>query len=156
MNLLGMTFDISVLWIAIAVLFAIIEAFSMGLYTIWFTLGAVVASVVSIAGGSIMLQIIVFLAVSILLLYFTRPLAEKKLKIGSQKTNVDALPGQKALIIQDITPYNTGQVKAAGQVWTAMAQTADAHLKEGSTVEIVRVEGVKLIVKALDENLLGR
>jgi membrane protein implicated in regulation of membrane protease activity len=152
MEILGYTISSSLLWIAVAVVFAVVEAFTMGLYTIWFTLGAVAAGIVSIAGGSVLIQVIVFLTVSILLLYFTRPLAEKKLKIGREKTNVEALPGRMALVVKDITPYNAGQVKAAGQIWTATSEIADANFKEGSTVEIVGVEGVKLIVKALEDN----
>ena len=153
MELFGYTVSGALLWIAAAVIFAVIEALTMGLYTIWFTIGAVAAGIVSIAGGSALVQLIVFLAVSILLLYFTRPLAEKKLRIGSEKTNVEALPGQTALVIREITPYNTGQVKAQGQIWTAVCVGAGSILKEGTTVRILRVEGVKLVVESLEEKM---
>lgn len=149
MDLFGYFVSASLLWIALAVIFAVVEAFTLGLNTIWFAIGAVVASVVSMAGGSGLLQIIVFLGVSILLLYFTRPLAVKKLKIGSEKTNVDTLPGQTAIITEDITPYNTGQAKVQGQIWTAISAGAENTLEKGETVRILRVEGVKLVVEPL-------
>lgn len=152
MELFGFVISGSIAWIALAVLFAIIEAVTLGINTIWFAIGAVVASIVAYIGGGILAQIIVFLAVSILLLYFTRPLAVKKLKIGSEKTNVDTLPGQNALVISDITQYNTGQVKVQGQIWTAISEGIEETLKQGETVSIIRVEGVKLIVAPIVES----
>jgi membrane protein implicated in regulation of membrane protease activity len=152
MEILGYTVSSALIWIAIAVFFALIEAFTLGLTTIWFTIGGVAASIASMAGAPVLVQVIVFLCVSILLLYFTRPLAEKKLKIGAEKTNVESLPGQMALVTQAITPHHTGQVKAQGQIWTAVSDTMDSTLEQGTTVRILRVEGVKLVVEPLDEN----
>ncbi len=150
MELFGYTISSALIWIAIAVVFAIIEAMTLGLTTIWFTIGGVAASIAAMAKAPVYVQIIVFLAVSILLLYFTRPLAEKKLRIGREKTNVETLPGQTALVISDIVPYNTGQAKAQGQIWTAISEEIDSTLKAGATVRIVRIEGVKLVVKSLE------
>ncbi|HZK02014.1 MAG TPA: NfeD family protein, partial [Anaerovoracaceae bacterium] len=152
MELFGYFISSSLIWIGVAVIFAIIETLTMGINTIWFAIGAVVASIVSMAGGSLLLQIIVFLIVSILLLYFTRPLAIKKLKIGNVKTNVDTLPGNTALVISDIIPYNTGQVKVMGQIWTAISAGTKDPMKQGETVRILRVEGVKLVVEPLTES----
>ncbi|MGI6733942.1 MAG: NfeD family protein [Anaerovoracaceae bacterium] len=150
MEILGYTVSSALIWIAIAVFFAVIEAVTMGLTTIWFTIGGVAACVASIAGASVLVQVIVFLLVSIVLLYFTRPLAEKKLKIGTEKTNVESLPGKTALVIEPITPHNTGQVKAQGQIWTAITDSEDSTLEKGTTVRILRVEGVKLVVEPLE------
>jgi membrane protein implicated in regulation of membrane protease activity len=138
------------IWIVIAVIFAIIEALTMGLTTIWFTIGGVAASFASIAGASVLVQVIVFLCVSIVLLYFTRPLAEKKLKVGTEKTNVESLPGKTALVVKAITPLHTGQVKVQGQIWTAVSDSIDSTLEQGSMVRIIRVEGVKLVVEPFE------
>ena len=151
MEIMGYTVSTALIWIAIAVVFAIIEGITMGLTTIWFTIGGVVASIVAIAGAPEFVQVIVFLAVSILLLYFTRPLAEKKLKIGSEKTNVETLPGETGIVIKEISPHNTGQVKAQGQIWTAISDIGGT-LIEGTAVCVLRVEGVKLVVRPLEEN----
>ncbi len=151
MEIMGYTVSTALIWIAIAVVFAVIEGFTMGLTTIWFTIGGVVASIVAIAGGPEFVQVIVFLAVSILLLYFTRPLAEKKLKIGTEKTNVETLPGETGIVIKEIAPHNTGQVKAQGQIWTAISDIGGT-LTAGTAVCVLRVEGVKLVVKPLEEN----
>ena len=94
MDILGYAVSLPLIWIGIAVIFAIIEAFTLGLTTIWFTVGGLAACLVALLGGQLLLQVIIFLVVSALLLYFTKPLAEKKLKIGGEKTNVNALVGK--------------------------------------------------------------
>ena len=152
MVIMGYTVSSALIWIVIAVVFAIIEATTLGLTTIWFTIGGVAACIVSLFNGHWILQVITFLAVSCLLLYFTKPLAVKKLKIGNEKTNVDALVGQSAVVIEDITPYNTGQVKAGGHIWTAISDKNDAVIKKSTEVKILRIEGVKLVVKPVAKN----
>lgn len=146
MEIFGFMVDMALIWIGIAVLFAVIEALTLGLTTIWFTVGGVAACVVSLLGGHLVLQVIMFLAVSILLLYFTKPLAEKKLRIGAEKTNVDALIGQVGVVTEEIVPFATGLVKVNGVIWTALPDDENLTLTSGEKVRIVRVEGVKLIV----------
>jgi len=135
------------IWIVIAVIFAVIEAFTMGLTTIWFTVGGVAACVVALLGGPLLLQIAVFLIVSIILLYFTRPLAEKRLKIGHEKNKIDQIIGRSCLVTETIAPYHTGQVKLDGLVWTAAVKDNMETLEKGQPVRIVGIEGVKLIVE---------
>ena len=151
MDISGYTINMAFVWIGIAVLFAVIEAATMGLTTIWFSAGAVAACIASLLGAPVLAQLIVFLAASILLLYYTKPLAEKKLKIGSEKTNVEALAGQIGIVTEDIIPHNTGQVKVNGQIWTAIADKQEATITKESEVRILRVEGVKLIVTPVKE-----
>ena len=150
MEIFGIHLDAALIWIAIAVIFAIIEAVTLGLLTIWFTIGAVCAAVVVWLGGGVALQVVVFLVVSVVLLYFTKPLAQKKLKIGNVKTNVDALVGEVGLVTEEIRPFDTGQVKAAGQIWTALAELREQSIPVDARVRIVRVEGVKLIVSPVE------
>ncbi|NLY70611.1 MAG: NfeD family protein [Clostridiales bacterium] len=141
MNIFGFILDSTLIWISIAVIFAIIEAVTLGLTTIWFTIGSIVAALVSYAGGSITAQVVAFLIVSLILLYFTKPIAEKKLKIGHTKTNVNALIGQIAVVTEDILPHSTGLVKVGSQVWTAISDKRDQTLKEGTEVKILKVGG---------------
>lgn len=135
------------IWILIAVIFAVIEGFTMGLTTIWFTIGGVAACIIALLGGPLLLQIAVFLIVSIILLYFTRPLAEKKLKIGHEKNNIDLMIGKTGMVTEDIMPYNTGQVKLNGMVWTAVTRGNNKIVLKGQEVKVVKIEGVKLIVE---------
>ncbi|WP_027398304.1 NfeD family protein [Anaerovorax odorimutans] len=149
-----MNFVISepIAWIIIAVVFAVIEAFTLGLTTIWFTVGGVAACIVALLGGSLVLQIIIFLVVSIVLLYFTRPLAVRKLKIGHEKNIVENIIGQIGIVKDDILPFNVGQVKLNGQIWSAVSNNNDLTLLKGLKVKVVEIQGVKLIVEPVSEN----
>lgn len=95
----------------------------------------------------IALQIVIFFVVSICFLVFTRKIFVEKLKTGSEKTNVDALIGEKAIVVQPIQPFAVGQVKVNGQVWSAgLAQGRKQPSNRESEVKIHAVEGVKLVV----------
>lgn len=140
------------MWIAIAVIFVIIEGFTLGLTTIWFALGSLIAMLAAMIGVGIVGQVLIFLIASGVLVYFTRPIAKKYLKIGSTKTNVDSIVGLIGIVTKKIESFNTGQVKVAGQIWTAKSHD-DQEIDVGNQVEIIKVEGVKLIVKIKKENV---
>jgi len=143
----GLEMPEPLIWILIAVIFAVVEAFTLGLTTIWFAAGGVGACVIALLGGPLPLQLAVFLAVSIILLYFTRPLAEKKLKVGHEKNNIEQLIDRTCLVTSVIKPYQPGQVKLDGLTWTAAVNENKETLEKGELVRIVRIEGVKLIVE---------
>ena len=91
-TIMGITISAAVIWLVIAIIFGIIEACTMGIATIWFAGGAVVSAIAAMLGASVLIQVILFFAVSLLLLYFTRPLVKSKLKVGSEKTNTEIAP----------------------------------------------------------------
>jgi len=129
--------------------FAVIEAVTFGLATIWFAVGAVAAIAASAMGFNFYMQTAVFFVVSIVLLYFTRPIAKEYLKIGAQKTNVSEIIGQKGVVKKRILPHETGQVKIKGQIWTAVSEDGK-EIEEKIEVIVTGVEGVKAIVKPKD------
>ena len=138
-------------WIICAVIFAVIEGIVSGLVTIWFTIGGGAAAGAAAVGASIPVQIVVFFAVSVVLLIFTRPILVKKLKVGREKNYTEQLEGKPGLVVEAIEPFGSGQVKVRGIVWTAIGEVDDFSAPAGGKVEIVRVEGVKLIVKHITE-----
>ncbi len=140
-----------VVWLVIAVILALIEAFTQGLTTIWFAGGAVVAAAVAVFSDNILLQFLAGLAVSVVLLYFTRPLVKDKFTRRLVKTNVSALIGRTGTAESPLTDGEPGTVRADGKTWTALLAPDEADVKEGEKVEIVSVEGVKLIVKGKKE-----
>lgn len=146
MTIMGITLSVAVVWLIIAAVLAIVEAATMGLSTIWFAGGAAAAAVAAMLGCPFAVQFIVFLVVSILLLYFTRPLVKKKLKVGETKTNADALIGKTATVTTEITAAQPGQVKVGGMEWSAVSEDADLSIEAGTAVIIKGIEGVKLIV----------
>jgi len=141
-------------WVALTVIFTIIEVFTMGLTTIWFAISALVMVFLSFLRIPLVYQILIFLVISAVLLFFTRPIAIKKMKIGKVKTNVDSLAGKCALVTKKITEFDRGEVKINGLFWTARTEDGST-LTQGSKCEIVRIEGVHAIVKAYNENSGG-
>lgn len=142
-------FPYTLMWTLLAIVFIIAEGMTMGLTTIWFALGALAALVAAALKLNIVIQVLVFLAVSILSLVYTRPVAMRVLKIGSTKTNAASLVREKGIVTKAIEAYNTGQVKVKGQIWTAKGIAAEIQINEGVEIEVVEIDGVKLIVKPL-------
>ena len=139
-------------WIIIAVLFAVLEGIISGLVTIWFTIGGAAAAVSVAIGAPIPIQVVVFFAVSLVLLIFTRPILAKRLKVGREKNYTEQLEGKPGLVVESLEPFKSGQVKVNGIIWTAIGETAEFSAEAGQRVEIVRVEGVKLVVKEMTED----
>lgn len=145
MTILGITFGAAVIWIITAGLLAIIEAFTLGLTTIWFAGGAVCASAAAMFGAPVIVQIAVFLAISVLLLVITRPIVKRRLNDRTEKTNVEAIIGQEGIAEEDISQYMNGQVRADGKIWSATCETGE--IKRGSVVIIKSIKGVTLTVE---------
>lgn len=138
----------TIFWLILFVILLIIEIFTMGLTTVWFAGGALVAFVLAYAGFDLPVQIIVFLLVSILLLVLTRPIAIKFFNKERQKTNADSLIGQKAVVLETIdTIHGTGRVEVNGMEWSAKVDEATCIIETGEIVVIEGIQGVKLIVK---------
>lgn len=145
MTILGITFSAAVIWILAAGLLAIIEAFTLGLTTIWFAGGAVCASAAAMFGAPVIVQIAVFLAISVLLLVITRPIVKRRLNDRTEKTNVEAIIGQEGIAEEDISQYVNGQVRADGKIWSATCETGE--IKKGKVVIIKSIKGVTLTVE---------
>ena len=139
------------IWVALVIVFAVIEACTFGLTTVWFALAALVMVFLSFLNISLPVQGLLFLAISAVLLIFTRPLAVKKFKIGREKTNVDSLVGKQVLVIKTISEFEKGEVKLNGIVWSAHSD-ASAEITKGTKCEVVRIEGVQLIVRPIHED----
>ena len=138
----------TIFWLILFVVLLIIEIFTMGLTTVWFAGGALVAFVLAFAGLGLPVQIIVFLLVSILLLVLTRPIAIKFFNQERQKTTADSLIGQRAVVLETFdTLHGTGRVEVNGMEWSAKVEDATAVIEAGTVVSIEGIQGVKLIVK---------
>jgi membrane protein implicated in regulation of membrane protease activity len=135
-------------WIIILIVFIVIEAATMGLATIWFAIGALFADIAAWLELGLPLQIGIFLAVSILLIIFTRPIAVKKLRVGKEKNITQQIEGRLGIVTEAITPFGSGLVKVDGAIWTAIGETPEAEIPTGWRVQVVRIEGVKLIVRS--------
>lgn len=138
----------TIFWLILFVILLIIEILTMGLTTIWFAGGALVAFILAYVGFGLPVQIIVFLLVSIALLVLTRPIAMKFFNQERQKTNAESLIGQKAVVLEKIdTLHGTGRAEVNGMEWSAKTDDAEETIEAGEVVVIEGIQGVKLIVK---------
>lgn len=136
------------MWLAIFIVMLVIEGFTMGLATVWFALGALVAMIMDLCGAPLTPQIIVMAAVSavsfVVCMIWIRPKLDSLHRANVQKTNADRVIGLEGVVTVPIDPIEgKGQVKVEGQVWSAKS---DSKIDEGVTVKINAIEGVKLIV----------
>lgn len=138
---------ITIMWLLILIVMIGIEIATMGLTTIWFAGGAVVAFMLSLLGVSFKVQLVVFLVVSILLLVITRPIAVKHLNLKRTKTNIDDLVGKHGIVLKEIdNAKEQGQILLKGIEWTARSMDNDV-IPVDTEVEIVEIKGVKAIVR---------
>lgn len=139
------------IWLGLLVVFAIVEASTVSLVSIWFVGGSLAALVAALLGAELWLQILLFLAVSALLLVALRPLTKKILAPKKVQTNTPANIGKLAVVTEDIDNlHSLGAVKLSGLVWTARSEDGKG-IPAGSIVRIKNVEGVKLIVELAEE-----
>ncbi len=139
-------FNLAWFWLALTVLLIIIEILTFNVVTVWFAIGSLVTIFLSFLPIPFPFQILIFLAMSTTLLLITRPLVLKKLEAKKQKTNVDSLAGMNALVTKDIKPFEKGEIKVNGNIWTAKTESGEPLEKETECV-IIRIEGVTAIVE---------
>ncbi len=140
--------NLSTIWLIILVACIIIEIVTMGLTTIWFAGGALLAAIAATFSAPLWLQILLFLIVSLALLYLTRPVAVKYFNKDRVKTNAESLVGQQAIVISEIDNLQgIGQVTVGRQEWSARNVDDNKALPVGSVVIVRAISGVKLIVE---------
>ena len=142
----------TIYWLALFVVLLVIEIITMGLTTIWFAAGALIAFVAGILGFGVTVQVFVFIVVSAVLLIMTRPLAVKYFNQERQKTNAESLIGQQALVIEDIDTLEAkGRVEIRGMEWAAKTDEPDGKIAKNTVVVVNGIQGVKLIVRDREE-----
>ena len=135
-----------VIWLAIAAAMIIVEIATLGLTSIWFAGGALVSAAVACFCDNWLIQLIVFAIVSLVLLLFTKPIAQKRLMKEPEKTNVEGLIGEKAYVTEEINNIKSkGAVKLKGLEWSARSENEEI-IEADTEVVVKAVSGVKLIV----------
>ncbi|MFQ9934683.1 MAG: NfeD family protein [Lachnospiraceae bacterium] len=141
----------SMFWLILFIVFLVFEIATLGLTTIWFAGGAIIAFILALADIHIGIQIVVFFAVSFLLLFFTRPLAQKYINRNTVKTNVDELVGKVVKCTETIDNYNEmGSVRINGNDWMARTIADGMTIPKDTLVQIVEIQGVKALVQPIN------
>ena len=135
-----------VIWLVLLILFAIVEGATVGLVSIWFAAGALVALLTTFFTANIWIQITLFLLVSLVTMVIVRPLARKYVFPTVVPTNADRVIGHQAVVTEDIDNLSAkGVAVVFGVAWTARSETGDP-IPKGTTVLVKRIDGVKLFV----------
>ena len=139
-----------IIWLILMVVFIMMEASTVAVISLWFAVGALAAMIASLLGGALWLQLVVFFAVSCLLLCALRPVLKRFFTPKLTKTNADAIVGTTGLVIGQINNVLAhGQVKLGAMQWSARSTTG-AVIEEGTLVRVDRIEGVKVFVTAVE------
>lgn len=140
--------EMMIFWLVLLILCIGIEVLTLGLTTIWFAGGALVAIFATLLQAPIFVQIILFFLVSLLMLFFTRPIAVKYFNRDRVKTNVESMVGRQAIVTSEIDNLQAaGQVTVNSQEWSARSADDRVRIPVGSVVVVVAINGVKLVVR---------
>ena len=141
-----------IFWLIAAGIFFIAEIATVGFLIFWLGIGAVLAMIVSFFTTNLVIQTITFVLSSIILIIFTKPILSKYINTKSPVlTNSYSLLNKRGIVVSDINGIDSiGQVKVNGDVWSAKCED-DIIIPKGTKVEILKIDGVKLIIKPLEE-----
>jgi membrane protein implicated in regulation of membrane protease activity len=141
----------AVLWFVVAAALFVLESVTTQFVGIWFAAGAVIAMVPALLGAPFWVQLLIFLIVSVLFLFWIRPIVKTRISVKRQPTNADMVVGKTGLVLEDIDNIKgTGRVSAMGLTWTARTED-ERRVPADTQVLVSRIEGVKLIVSPLRE-----
>lgn len=140
------------IWIIIAGIFVVGEIFTAGFFLLWFGVGAAAAGILALLGLGAGWQWGAFFVVSAALYLASRPFADRLTKKQPPGIGADRFIGKKGLVLEDVdNTANTGRVRLDKEEWRADSET-DEPIPAGSRVEVVRLDGTHLVVKALKED----
>ncbi len=139
------------IWLIIAGICLIIEIATVGFLVFWFAVAALITCLLSLFIHNVIIQTAIFVVLSALLIFLTRPFANKIGKKDKVVTNSSSLIGKEGTVLKDIT-FNSatlGQVKVNGDVWSAVTEEDYGIIPAKSIVRILKIDGVKLVVEPL-------
>jgi len=140
--------NMAVIWLVILVGCLVVEIATLGLTSIWFAIGALASTVAALLGLPLWMQNTLFVVVSLIFLFFTRPIAVRYFNKDRIRTNAESLIGKQAIVTSEIDNLQgAGQVMVSGQEWSARTTDDAMKLPVGVVVEITAIQGVKLIVR---------
>ncbi len=143
-----MQYGMAAIWMALVIIFLVVELVTVGLTTIWLAGGALVAFILAAVGADFWIQLVAFFVVSFVLIFFTRPIAVKYFNPRRTRTNSEELIGEIIKVTRRIDNRSAeGTALAKGLEWSARAVSDDMIIEKDTLVKVIRIEGVKLIVE---------
>jgi membrane protein implicated in regulation of membrane protease activity len=140
-------------WLVIAAVFFIVESLTTQLLCIWFVAGALGAAFAGLFHAGFVVQLWIFVIVSVAFLIFARPALKNKVKVKRLPTNADRVIGMTGVVTEAVDNLaGTGRVNANGLSWSGRTNNDSLRLSEGQKVKVLEIEGVKLIVEPVMDN----
>lgn len=142
----------TIFWLIIAVILFVGEAICPVFFMFWFAIGAILALITSLITSNLIAQLVVFFVSTTLFIIFIKPLTNGLFKNDTKdELNMNGIVGKRAIVVEDIDNLkNTGKVKLSGEVWKAVNENEGEIILSETQVDVIRVDGVKLIVKKTD------
>lgn len=137
-----------IFWLVLVIVLSFIEIATVSLVSIWFVASGIVAMILSFFIEDTAVITTIFILLGIFLLIISRPIVNKLRSKDNEKTNLDRIIGESAIVTEDIKKNEVGEVKVDGKKWSAISK--EKCLK-GDTVKILKIDGVKLIVEKESE-----
>ncbi len=139
------------IWVIIALVFVIVEMFTTGFAVMCISIGALFGAIASALDWELKWQLLVFAIGTVLAFMTVRPLVYKFFykKSNEVKTNVEALIGRKAIVLERIEgELHPGRIKVDGDDWKAISLETEP-IEAGEAVEITAINSVILTVKKI-------
>ncbi len=141
-----------IIWAFLFLIALLVEIFTEALVSVWFCIGAVVAAALTYVPDMPWWgELIIFLGVSLLSFLIIRPLVNNKLQRIKTKTNVDTLIGKRGVVTKKISTLEKGEVKINDVIWNAIKRDSDDDIKEGDIIEVISIQGNKLLVEKAEK-----
>ncbi len=148
-----MNWPMIILWIVLIAVTIVVELATADLVTIWFTVGAIGALIAAVFQASELAQFIVFIVVSIILLFATRPLTKRMMEKGAVRTNADRVIGMIGIVTKEVTPNEVGEVKVENDLWRAINYQNQSFVV-GEKVSIDAISGTKLVISKIEPSAI--
>ncbi len=139
-------------WLIIAGVCLVIEIATIGFLVFWFAVAALITAVLSLFIQNVIVQTVIFILISVVLIFLTKPLTDKISRKDKVITNSNTVIGKEAIVTKEInkTVGSVGQVKVCGDTWSAVSPNYNSPITVGSTVKILKIDGVKLVVEPIN------
>lgn len=137
-----------IFWLVLVIVLSFVEIATVSLVSIWFVASGIVAMILSFFIEDTAIITTIFILLGIFLLVISRPIVNKLRSKDNEKTNLDRIIGEDAIVTEEITKNEVGEVKVDGKRWSAVSK--EKCLK-GDTVKVLKIDGVKLIVEKESE-----
>lgn len=134
------------IWLGIFIAALLVEFATADMVSIWFSIAAIPSFVIALFNGPEWLEISLFVVLTLVLFFFTRPLVMRYFKVNEIKTNVDSIIGQEGIVIERIESSGKGRVKLRLNDWAAISRET---IEVDERIRVLDVEGATLIVEKI-------